>query len=199
MSHVSSTSILSDTASPTCTLSNHARTCDTYTLGASGAHGTAHPQPQEAHQGERALHAHQACEQQARDYTHREGCEYMDDIQACDSLRAVGLGYLLERFGEAEEREDWERILSPGEQQRLIFARLLLRRPAFAVLDESTSALTQEAEREMYAMCAAHGITTISVGHRESLRALHPHVLEMQHGGQWLVSHRNQSPSTSVP
>jgi len=24
-------------------------------------------------------------------------------------------------------------------------------------------------------------------------------VLEMQHGGQWLVSHRNQSPSTSVP
>jgi len=91
MSHVSSTSILSDTASPTCTLSTHARTCDTYTLDASGAHGTAHPQPQEARQGERALHAHQACEQQARDYTHREGCEYMDDIQACDSLRAVGL------------------------------------------------------------------------------------------------------------
>jgi len=92
MSHISSSSsMLSDTASPTCTLSNRARTCDTYTLDASGAHGTAHLQPQEAHQGERALHAHQACGQRARDYTHREGCEYMDDLQACNSLRAVGL------------------------------------------------------------------------------------------------------------
>jgi len=47
-------------------------------------------------------------------------------------------GYLVKRFGSENEREDWERVLSVGEQQRLLFARLLLRRPAFAILDEST-------------------------------------------------------------
>ena len=60
------------------------------------------------------------------------------DSEALECLRAVGLGYLLGSFPARGLRAEWDRILSPGEQQRLLFARLLLRRPAFAILDEST-------------------------------------------------------------
>jgi len=34
----------------------------------------------------------------------------------------VAQGYLLKRFGSEVERVDWEHVLSPGEQQCLLFA-----------------------------------------------------------------------------
>ena len=45
---------------------------------------------------------------------------------------------------------DWQDVLSLGEQQRLIFARLLLAKPRYAVLDEATSALDEKNEERLY-------------------------------------------------
>ena len=42
---------------------------------------------------------------------------------------------------------DWSKVLSLGEQQRVAFARLFLKKPAIAFLDEATSALGEENER----------------------------------------------------
>ena len=42
------------------------------------------------------------------------------------------------------------------------------------VLDESTSALTEEAEGQLYRLCKQLGMTLISLGHRSSLEKVGP-------------------------
>ncbi|KAL4604823.1 ATP-binding cassette sub-family D member 4-like [Arapaima gigas] len=65
----------------------------------------------------------------------------------------------------------WHRydVLSPGEMQRLCFARLFYLQPKYAVLDEATGALTEEAEGQPYRACKQLGMTLVSLGHRSSL------------------------------
>ena len=79
-------------------------------------------------------------------------------------------------------------VLSPGEIQRLGFARLLYDPPAFAVLDESTSSLPEDTEASLYRSCIAAGITLISVGHRSTLRRFHRQLLELDGDGNWRLS-----------
>ena len=62
-------------------------------------------------------------------------------------LQAVQLGHLVD---DLDEEADWSKTLSPGEQQRLAFGRILLPRPALIFLDESTSALDEGMEHAMY-------------------------------------------------
>jgi len=56
-------------------------------------------------------------------------------------LEEVRLSELVQRYPDFDIKQDWPRLLSLGEQQRLAFARLLLNSPCFVVLDEATSAL----------------------------------------------------------
>uniref|UniRef100_A0AAR2IH67 ABC transporter domain-containing protein n=1 Tax=Pygocentrus nattereri TaxID=42514 RepID=A0AAR2IH67_PYGNA len=78
---------------------------------------------------------------------------------------------LIKRTGGLDEKVDWNwyDVLSPGEMQRLCFARLFYLQPKFAVLDEATSALTEEAEGQLYRTCKQLGMTLVSLGHRSSL------------------------------
>ncbi|XP_053923698.1 lysosomal cobalamin transporter ABCD4 isoform X4 [Cuculus canorus] len=94
-----------------------------------------------------------------------------DDERVVRFLELAGLTDLLARAGGLDEQVDWNwyDILSPGEMQRLSFARLFYLQPKYAVLDEATSALTEEVEHELYRMCLQLGMTLISVGHRASL------------------------------
>ena len=88
-------------------------------------------------------------------------------------MELVGLGYLVEQHGWEACGVEWENILSGGEQQRLGLARVLYHRPAWAVMDESTSALDLELEVQCMGACAKAGIRFVSVGHRGSLRQFH--------------------------
>uniref|UniRef100_A0A8U7MDV6 ATP binding cassette subfamily D member 4 n=1 Tax=Corvus moneduloides TaxID=1196302 RepID=A0A8U7MDV6_CORMO len=94
-----------------------------------------------------------------------------DDERIVQFLELAGLTDLLARAGGLDEQVDWNwyDILSPGEMQRLSFARLFYLQPKYAVLDEATSALTEEVEHELYRLCLQLGMTLISVGHRPSL------------------------------
>jgi len=65
-------------------------------------------------------------------------------------LKAVNLSNLPERSGGLDVEMLWADVLSPGEQQRIALARLLLNHPRYAFLDEATSALDVENERLMY-------------------------------------------------
>lgn len=76
-------------------------------------------------------------------------------------------------------QRDWASILSIGEQQRLGIARVLYHRPALAFLDESTSAISETAERKAYALMKSAGVTVVAVGHRSSLRVLHERTLSL--------------------
>jgi putative ATP-binding cassette transporter len=82
----------------------------------------------------------------------------------------------LARWAQApDERRRWGSMLSPGEQQRVQFARVLLHRPDWVVFDESTSALDEASERELYESIRRYcpQTTVVSVGHRSSLAPLH--------------------------
>jgi putative ATP-binding cassette transporter len=103
-------------------------------------------------------------------------------------LEQVGLAALAERYPDLSEEEDWSRVLSGGEQQRLGFARLLLRRPTLVILDEASSALDLLAEQALYGLLVAAGPTVVSVGHRPSLRAFHHWELALNGGGGWRLA-----------
>lgn len=103
-------------------------------------------------------------------------------------MEQVGLAALAERYPDLGQEEDWSRVLSGGEQQRLGFARLLLRRPALVILDEASSALDLQAEEALYGLLVAAGPTVVSVGHRPSLRAFHHWELALEGGGGWRLA-----------
>lgn len=75
----------------------------------------------------------------------------------------------------------WAEQLSPGEQQRVAFARVLLHSPDWVFLDESTSMLDAQNEALMYGLIKQYlpDCTIISVGHRESLAAYHDQIVNM--------------------
>ena len=87
-------------------------------------------------------------------------------------LDLVGLAHFAARL---DDVDDWSRILSLGEQQRLAFARILIIRPSWIFLDEATSALDEPRERALYELLHQELPTAsiISVGHRSTLFAFH--------------------------
>lgn len=104
--------------------------------------------------------------------------------KAIEILNKVQLGHLAEQL---EKEQDWTRILSLGEQQRLAFARLILHKPAVAFLDEATASMDEGLEFSMYQLLQQElpQTTIISVGHRSTLKTLHQQQLILQDKGQW--------------
>ncbi|XP_048218189.1 lysosomal cobalamin transporter ABCD4 isoform X2 [Perognathus longimembris pacificus] len=110
-----------------------------------------------------------------------------DDERIMRFLELTGLSSLVARTEGLDQQVDWNwyDVLSPGEMQRLSFARLFYLQPKYAVLDEATSALTEEVESELYRIGQQLGMTFISVGHRPNLEKFHSWVLKLHGGGRW--------------
>jgi putative ATP-binding cassette transporter len=111
----------------------------------------------------------------------------VDDESAAAVLRQVQLPHLAERL---DDETDWSRRLSPGEQQRLGFARVLLVRPRVVFLDEATSALDEGLEHTLYTLLREELPETVvvSVGHRSTLNRFHAERLELLGDGRWQVA-----------
>jgi putative ATP-binding cassette transporter len=107
------------------------------------------------------------------------------DSQLQAVLEQVRLPQLVSRYPDLDVKQDWPRILSLGEQQRLAFGRLLLNAPRFVVLDEATSALDVKTERHLYELLLDRDLAFISVGHRPTLLSFHDTVLELIGNGDW--------------
>jgi putative ATP-binding cassette transporter len=110
--------------------------------------------------------------------------ETLSDDVAADILRAVQLGHLVDRL---DVETDWSKTLSPGEQQRLAFGRILISRPSLAFFDETTSALDEGMEHAIYGLVRERmpDCTIVSVGHRSSLETLHSNELTLLGEGRW--------------
>lgn len=80
---------------------------------------------------------------------------------------------------------DWSKVLSMGEQQRLLLARLLLIQPKYAILDEATSALDHVNEENLYRLLERTNATLISVTHHPAVLRQHQQVLELNGDGRW--------------
>lgn len=110
------------------------------------------------------------------------------DERLIEVLQTVNLPTLTERVdGNFDKEADWANMLSLGEQQRVSFARLLLKKPAIAFLDESTSALDEPNEERLYAHLKKHRYTYVSVGHRSTLLRHHEWLLRIGKDATWEV------------
>ena len=91
--------------------------------------------------------------------------------------------------GSLDVEDDWSRILSLGEQQRIAFARTLLFKPQWIFLDEATSALDEKTEQIMYEILdnELKDSTIISIGHRNTLRKYHQYNLQIDNNGKWIM------------
>ena len=106
----------------------------------------------------------------------------VDDAVLRETLEAVGLS---EMAGRLDESAHWALRLSPGEQQRIAFARALVQKPDWLFLDEATSAVDEVGEARLYTLLRDRlpNTTLLSVGHRSSLRSFHTRQLVLTPNG----------------
>ena len=109
------------------------------------------------------------------------------DEKLIETLKLVDLPNLTDKL---DVVDDWSRILSGGEQQRLAFARVLLTAPEYIFLDEATSALDEPRELEMYELLkkVLPNSTIVSVGHRSTLFNVHDTELNLDGKGNWTTN-----------
>src|SRR4029434_5803685 len=100
----------------------------------------------------------------------------VDDTTLREALEAVGLPELAGRLDEAAH---WALHLSPGEQQRMAFARALVQKPGWLFLDEATSALDEATEACLYRLVRERLPETMvfSIGHRADPGPFHDAVV----------------------
>ncbi|HNM95699.1 MAG TPA: ABC transporter ATP-binding protein/permease [Mycobacterium sp.] len=108
----------------------------------------------------------------------------ISDENLMRALSQVALSHLSNRLNDVQ---DWAKVLSPGEQQRIAFARVLLTRPRAVFLDESTSALDEGLEFALYDLVRTELPNTIlvSVSHRHTVEQHHTRHLELLGEGEW--------------
>jgi putative ATP-binding cassette transporter len=110
--------------------------------------------------------------------------EDADDEAIGKAIEKVNLQDIFERVdGDLNKVVDWANVLSLGEQQRVAFARLFLKKPSIAFLDEASSALDEDNERLLYERLRESGIAYVSIGHRSTLKEFHDRLLVLSKDG----------------
>jgi putative ATP-binding cassette transporter len=115
------------------------------------------------------------------------------DAALRDVLERVMLPHLVDLL---DEEQDWVKVLSPGEQQRVAFGRVLLTKPKAVFVDEATSAMDEGLELTMYRLLRAElpGTVLVSVSHRSTVESHHQQRLELLGEGRWQLSPVDKEP-----
>lgn len=116
--------------------------------------------------------------------TLEEALLFPDDIGTLDEATLIQLlkdVQLPELTNQLDHATMWSEHLSPGELQRVAFIRVLIHKPDWVFLDETTSALDLESEKYLYTLLKTRlpHCSIVSVGHRPSLEGFHMHQLDL--------------------
>jgi putative ATP-binding cassette transporter len=116
------------------------------------------------------------------------------DAEVRRALNKVALWHLSERL---DEIQDWAKVLSPGEQQRVAFARILLMKPKAVFLDEATSAVDEELEYTLYETLRSEcpDSIVVSVSHRVAVEQHHKQQLQLLGDGAWRLGRVGDQPT----
>ena len=90
------------------------------------------------------------------------------DTRAAAALHKAGLGEFIEDLAQTQRTgRSWDEVLSGGQKQKLVLARILLHRPGLLFLDEATGALDVQAKVAFHQAVKDNcpGVTVISVMH----------------------------------
>jgi len=107
------------------------------------------------------------------------------DDQITTALRHAGLDSVREMADGLDSEHDWSAMLSLAEQQQLVLTRLILARPAFAMLDRMNAALKPAQLRHALGRLNENSITYITLAEDAESVDLYDAVLEIDADGTW--------------
>jgi vitamin B12/bleomycin/antimicrobial peptide transport system ATP-binding/permease protein len=123
-----------------------------------------------------------------RDVLLRTGMEAVTtDAAIMDVLRKLGLEACVERVGGLNADQDWDDVLSIGEQHLLSIARIFLARPAFVFLDRPGSSLPASRIGPILDMLKEQGISVVVLAKDEEARLPFDSILEIKTDGTWEI------------
>jgi putative ATP-binding cassette transporter len=105
-------------------------------------------------------------------------------------LQSLAIESVPARIGGLDVERDWENVLSIHEQQLISFARILIARPRYAVLDLRSADLTPQAAANMLDALWQAQIGYLTMGHDGREDRSHPKncydaLLDIKLGGEW--------------
>lgn len=114
--------------------------------------------------------------------------EAVSDDTLQSVLDTLGIGRIVERAGGFDVERHWEDDLSLGEQQLVVFARLLLVNPQFAFFDRPGTALSSAQVRMVLNLLTERGVSYLVIGEGEDRESpgVYDTVVEFDEAGGWV-------------
>ncbi|GAA5542583.1 inner membrane ABC transporter ATP-binding protein YddA [Brucella sp. NBRC 113783] len=113
------------------------------------------------------------------------------DLAVAAVLHEAGLGEFIEKMNDSDAGgAPWDMVLSGGQKQKIVLARILLHKPSIIFLDEATGALDPTSKARFHAALKSRcpDAIVISIMHEEKLPVLengaqvYSHVLDIRNG-----------------
>lgn len=122
----------------------------------------------------------------------RTGAEsVVPDAVIMGVLVKLGLEDIVARSNGLDADQDWDDLLSIGEQHMISVARLFLAKPSFVFLDRPGSALPKNQISSILDMLTAQGVGVVLLSKNGESRLRYDGTLEIKAGGAWEV--RNEA------
>ncbi len=109
----------------------------------------------------------------------------VDDERIGEVLRALGLDGRITRADGLDVELDWDDLLSLPEQQLLVYARVVLAKPRYALLDRPGTLLGPAQVARVLDLLATHAVTAVTFAPDATLAARHDATLHLAAGGAW--------------